>query len=84
MTVSGPSAHAPQPADLAGGVVNLIASRGVASAQFAAAAKLLKLGAEMGGPAAKLMQSATAAIDAQGDALAAMATGLGEMLDVYA
>ena len=69
---------------LAGGVAGLVGTRGVASAQFAAAAKLLKLGAAMDGPATQLLQSATAAMDARGDALAAVASGLGEMLDVYA
>ena len=80
------SVHAPagRPADLAGGVVGLVSARGVASAQFAAAARLLKIGTELSGPAAKLTQSASQSLDAQGDALAALATGLGEMLDVYA
>ena len=84
MTVSGPSFASPRSGDFTGAVVNLVASRGVASVQFAAAAKLLKLGAAMDAPAAKLAQSAAATMDARGDALAALATGLGQSLDVYA
>ena len=84
MTVAGPSLLPARGTDFVGGVVNLVASRGVASAQFAAAARLLKLGAELSGPATAIAQRASAAIDGQGDALAAMAAGLGETLDVYA
>ena len=70
--------------DLAGGVARLVGTRGVASAQFAAAARLLKLGANLEAPATRLLQNASAAMNASGEALAAVSAGLGEMLDVYA
>ena len=84
MNVSA-TAVSPRPGvDLAGGVARLVGSRGVASAQLAAASRLLKLGGDLQGPAAKLAQAAASAVDEQGAALASVAAGLGEMLDVYA
>ena len=59
-----------------------LASRMTARAQFAAADRLLQLGAQLQS-APELITAAGESINRQTDALAAMATGLGSQVDVY-
>ena len=70
--------------DLAGGVVRLNHSKAVASAQLAAANKLLDVAATLSGPALKMIENAGVGIEAHGQALAEFASGLGGQVDVYA
>ncbi len=73
--------------DLVGGLVRLNHSTAVAKAQHAAAAKineLTHLGVAANQATSNLLRSASANVGQHADALAAMATGLGANLDVYA
>ena len=82
-----PVSARPTSIDLAGGLVRLKHSSAVAKAQHAAAAKIAELthlGVAADQASGNLVRAASANVGQHADALAAMATGLGANVDVYA